>query len=291
MSYNVSKGDQKVGDLVFEEDPDTKIDFATDSISLTAGGETQLTIKPEGVLRLNTSIDADTGRGEIVTFGTGSLTTGKAYYFSSSGAWAEMDADDEAYGGQLLGIALGSATSQGILLRGFFNAAAQAVTGFSTGKPIYLSATAGILAATPPSLSGQVVRVVGYCTDVSNVIYFDPSQDWLELGNPGVGSGGDWADALSTGASLDGVASLRIQTTPTSTAEYAKIYAKDVAGSAEMHVLDEAGNETKISPHNENGEWEYFSRNIKTGKIVRINMERCIRVLEELSGEKLIEAE
>ena len=39
-----------------------------------------------------------------------------------------------------------------------------------------------------------------------------------------------------------------------------------------MFVQDEAGNVTKIS-HNEQGEWEYYSRNIKTGKVVRINME------------------
>ena len=32
----------------------------------------------------------------------------------------------------------------------------------------------------------------------------------------------------------------------------------------EVFVRDEAGNVTKISPHNEKGNWEYYSKNIKT---------------------------
>ena len=50
-------------------------------------------------------------------------------------------------------------------------------------------------------------------------------------------------------------------------------------------------NETKISPHNDNGEWEYFSRNSRTGKTVRINMEAMIRDLESFTGNKYIESE
>ena len=75
------------------------------------------------------------------------------------------------------------------------------------------------------------------------------------------------------------------------TANFAKIYAKEVAGSAEMFVLDEGGNETQISPHNPDGEWQYFSRNISTGKVVRVNMERMIRDIEELTGKTYIEEE
>jgi hypothetical protein len=69
------------------------------------------------------------------------------------------------------------------------------------------------------------------------------------------------------------------------------IYAKDDGGSSEVHVRDEAGNVTKISPHNEQGEWEFYSKNTRTGKTVRINMEKAIKVLERLSGETLIEQE
>jgi hypothetical protein len=61
--------------------------------------------------------------------------------------------------------------------------------------------------------------------------------------------------------------------------------------SAVLWAQDEQGNDTRISPHNAQNEWEYYSRNSKTGRVVRINMEKSIRVLEKLSGEKLIETE
>jgi len=35
---------------------------------------------------------------------------------------------------------------------------------------------------TAPTTPGAFVRIVGYCTDQSNVIYFNPSGDWVELG-------------------------------------------------------------------------------------------------------------
>ena len=69
----------------------------------------------------------------------------------------------------------------------------------------------------------------------------------------------------------------------------AHIYAKDDSGSAEVFVRDEAGNVTKISPHNDAGEWEYYSKNVKTGKVLRVNMEKMIRKIEEFTGETFIE--
>jgi len=78
---------------------------------------------------------------------------------------------------------------------------------------------------------------------------------------------------------------------PSTVTDSAHIYAKDVASSSEVFVRDEAGNVTQISPHNEAGEWQYWSENIKTGKKVRVNMERMIRKLEEITGETFIENE
>ena len=76
---------------------------------------------------------------------------------------------------------------------------------------------------------------------------------------------------------------------PSTTSNIAHIYAKDDSSVAEVFVRDEAGNVTKISPHNEKGEWEYFSRNVKTGKTVRVNMEEMIRDIEKLTGKKYIQ--
>jgi hypothetical protein len=78
---------------------------------------------------------------------------------------------------------------------------------------------------------------------------------------------------------------------PSASTDHGLIYAKNDSGTAEVYVLDAADNETKISPHNDQGEWEYLSRNTRTGKTVRINMERMIRDLETLTGRTYIENE
>jgi len=78
---------------------------------------------------------------------------------------------------------------------------------------------------------------------------------------------------------------------PSAVADHGFIYVKNDSGTGEVFVLDAADNETKISPHNDSGEWEYFSRNSRTGKTVRINMEAMIRDLETFTGNKYIESE
>jgi hypothetical protein len=72
---------------------------------------------------------------------------------------------------------------------------------------------------------------------------------------------------------------------PTAEANAAQMYAK----SGEMFVQDASGNQTQISPHNDAGEWEYYSKNAKTGKTVKVNMEKMIKKLEEITGETFFE--
>jgi hypothetical protein len=99
-------------------------------------------------------------------------------------------------------------------------------------------------------------------------------------------------DQTITGAkTFDSPIALTVGSDPSTVANKAHIYAKDEASSAEVFVRDEAGNVTKISPHNKAGEWEYFSRNTKTGKTVRINMEEMIRDIEKLTGKTYIKDE
>ena len=78
---------------------------------------------------------------------------------------------------------------------------------------------------------------------------------------------------------------------PSGVSNASHIYAKDESGSSEVFVRDESGVVTRLSSHNEQGEWEYYSRNIKTGKTVRINMEKMIQDIEKLTGNKYIENE
>ena len=124
----------------------------------------------------------DVGGGLVVKFGTGTLTAGKLYYLHTDGAWTESDASATATGAdQLLGIALGPAPgTDGILLRGFFDADAY-LSNFSAGKAVYISETAANMDTTAPSSVPSFVRIVGYCTNNSKVIYFNPSSTWVEL--------------------------------------------------------------------------------------------------------------
>ena len=76
---------------------------------------------------------------------------------------------------------------------------------------------------------------------------------------------------------------------PSGVTNRASIYSKDVSSSAELFVRDEAGNVTQISPHNTEGEWVYYSENSITGKRFKVNMEKMIRKLQEITGENFIE--
>ena len=60
-----------------------------------------------------------------------------------------------------------------------------------------------------------------------------------------------------------------------------------VAATSEMYVLDEIGNETKLSSHTPDGSWEYYSKSPK-GEVTRINMEEVVRDLGELTGKDYI---
>lgn len=57
----------------------------------------------------------------------------------------------------------------------------------------------------------------------------------------------------------------------------------------EIKVQDSAGNVTQISPHDpETGEWIYYSKNVKTGRVVRVEMEKLVKAVEKITGEKFL---
>ena len=58
------------------------------------------------------------------------------------------------------------------------------------------------------------------------------------------------------------------------------------SSAGRLYAEDSFGNQTILSPHDpETGEWIYYSKNIKTGKIVRVNMEKLVKAVEKLTGE------
>jgi hypothetical protein len=119
------------------------------------------------------------GYGDIVTFGSGSLTAGDLYYLTSLGAWSAADADSTSSSTGMLAFALGSSPSEGMLVRGYIRNSGFAT---NTGDIVYISTTAGEITTTAPSSSGEVVRIVGYSIDGTNeVIYFSPDNTWVEI--------------------------------------------------------------------------------------------------------------
>jgi len=73
------------------------------------------------------------------------------------------------------------------------------------------------------------------------------------------------------------------------------LYAQDDASSSELKVRDEATNITVLSPHNftrlpdgpsESMAWSYYSE--RDGKYITVDILRVIRLVEKLTGEKLV---
>ena len=131
-------------------------------------------------------IPNDKGGGDVVKFGAGpsggSTTAGKLYYLDTDGQWELADADSLASSGVLLAIAVGTDPStDGMLIRGLFDMHSNFNGTFNEGVPVYVSTTAGEVTVTAPSGTGDIVRIVGFCTTTANVIYFNPSNNTLEL--------------------------------------------------------------------------------------------------------------
>tara|TARA_B100000424_G_scaffold28363_1_gene19541 strand:+ start:3478 stop:7209 length:3732 start_codon:yes stop_codon:yes gene_type:complete len=134
------------------------------------------------------------------------------------------------------------------------------------------------------------VTMPGTVTD--NRIFYDYTADDLNLKIRSVSIGSTSTSTSDIGATANNVLTIGNGVAPTSLPDgQAYLYAKDVSGETHIHTMDEGGNETQLGPHNKDGEWEFFSRNVKTGKVTRINMERMIRKLEDFTGEKFIETE
>lgn len=71
------------------------------------------------------------------------------------------------------------------------------------------------------------------------------------------------------------------------TANQSYMYAKDLSSSSEMYMMDEAGNESIQTPHDDlTGKWIFFSKNVVSGRVVRVEMEELIFDLAKMMKEK-----
>ena len=114
-------------------------------------------------------------QGDCISNISQTVTQGSLYYKTTTG-WALADADSSTTT-YLLAIATGTNASSGMLLRGFFYKASH---GFTIGRPLYVSTTAGNLQTSAPVGTSDYARVVGYATS-SDTIYFNPDNTWVRV--------------------------------------------------------------------------------------------------------------
>jgi hypothetical protein len=228
----------------------------TISGALTAGSLNvgDLNISADGSITSDTNGDIvidPAGTGQIVLFGDTAHT-------GTHTTTGQLNVDNLRFDGNVM-----SATSGGITLTP------------ADGQNVAISGTNTNLTAAEANFT-----LMEATTARANTIESDTSNADLVFNTQGTGV-------------FDFNAAIKMAevTKPSAVADHGFIYVKNDSGTGEVFVLDAADNETKISPHNDNGEWEYYSRNSRTGKTVRINMEAMIRDLETFTGNKYIESE
>jgi hypothetical protein len=85
---------------------------------------------------------------------------------------------------------------------------------------------------------------------------------------------------------VSGPVMMQDSSAPTPSAGHSGVY----SSGGELHAIDSAGNSTQLSPHDPNtGEWIFYSKNLKTGRTVKVDMERLVREIEKLTGKNFME--
>ncbi len=106
------------------------------------------------------------------------LSGGDLCYLDGSGEMDLADADAETTADTLLAVAtegINAASSGAFLLLG-----KHVTTGLTTGSVYYVSTTAGDWTSTNPSVSGDIVRIVGYALSTTTLL-FKPDGTYVEI--------------------------------------------------------------------------------------------------------------
>lgn len=110
-----------------------------------------------------------------------SLTAGDIYYLGSTG-WSPAQATSASTSSGLLCVMASGGSGAETVASGLVKVNTS-LTNASVGDIVYISpGTAGQITTTRPSAATHIVRIIGYVYNTSrDVIYFDPSQDYIEL--------------------------------------------------------------------------------------------------------------
>jgi len=261
-----------VDSIRFAADDSTSTAVRTsETLSILGGNNIETSITPEGEIRISS-----TG-SSVITDDTApsSPSDGDLWYDTDSGGFYVRVVE----GASANWIEVGSSGSQGPQI--FTQDDSPSV---SANGDLWYDTDAGAL----------YIRIV----EGSNAV-------WVETAGTGQSGGGGItsvaADATpelggnlnANSYNINNVSTISVATNgnpgvdPATDSGVGYIYAK--GATAELFVKDGAGNITQISPHNEDAEWIYYSENVRTGKRVKVNMEKMIRRLEEITGETFFE--
>ncbi len=270
-----------------------------DGTTLSAADSTVININEGLVVDGSATVQGTTTTVDIVSSGnvtvSGALTTG-----TFNVGDLNIDADGTISSDTNGDIVIDPAGTGAIVLTGnITHTGTQTTTGQMNVDNLrldgnVLSSTSGAITLTPAD--GQNVAVTGTNVNLTaaeaNFTLMEATTARADVIESDTSNGDLVFNTQGTGV-FDFNAAIKMAevSKPTAVADHGFIYVKNDSGTGEVFVLDAADNETKISPHNDNGEWEYFSRNSRTGKTVRINMEAMIRDLETFTGNRYIESE
>ena len=152
-----------------------RITNASGQVTIGAGDGTEV----EYLVRSTAVSTAGDVEGNIVKFGTTTGLTAGAVYVWNGTDWVAVDGDADTTTKGLMGVALGTAATDGFLTHGV---AYLSHDPGAAGDILYVDTVVpGYLTATQPSAAGDFVRVAGYCL-ADNKVFFSPSQDFIEIG-------------------------------------------------------------------------------------------------------------
>ena len=151
-----------------------RITNASGQVTIGAGDGTEV----EYLVRSTAVSTAGDVEGNTVKFGTTTGLTAGAVYVWNGTDWVAVDGDADTTTKGLMGVALGTAATDGFLTHGV---AYLSHDPGAAGDILYVdTVTPGYLTATQPSAQGDFVRVAGYCL-ADNKVFFSPSQDYIEI--------------------------------------------------------------------------------------------------------------
>ena len=155
-----------------------------DTVHLSVDQE--ITSKTQINKRQFSTVGASTGdcEGDIIYFGSdaASHVAGNIYTLNSSNQWVITDADATATSIGLLAVAMGTAVTDGMCIRGMANLNTTFAGSPSNGAILYLdNATAGAATGTAPTGNGDIVRVLGYKIGSGTRMWFNPDNTFVEV--------------------------------------------------------------------------------------------------------------